>query len=357
MRSCLLSPFTFTWWLVTLPFRLLFAPFRWLFSQNKYNASDSFELVGSGDYAIPVVGESFYQKNLEAICGRRKANGEKRIVEARLIFDDLNPHDKNAIRIEIDGKQVGHLSREMAVQYRERVKKLKYMGATGVCSAVIRGGWRRTTKDGVDQGDYGVWLDIPEEQSLGKGRHLAKKGASSRRGYLGLAGLVVIGAIVGQFSNLNGTKSRVANTQLVQALVPATIEPKNTRSPLPTDMPISSRCLDVPAQLVHDIEEGLTEKGSVSLRVENAQAVKSTDHKNVYFIAVDIQGPGLDGATDIGVWASNALEPGKGMVLSVDAVAAEMSEWPKGENTKAGVTMADDGAREAVACLEAALAL
>jgi hypothetical protein len=142
-----------------------------------------------------------------------------------------------------------------------------------------------------------------------------------------------------------------ASIVIALLLTSACSEQANTAKP----SAVPSRCLAVPADLVHDIGEGLTEEGSLSLRVENAQAVKSTDYKNVYFIAVDIQGPGLEGTTDIGVWASNVLEPGKGMILSVDAVAAEMSKWPKGENTKAGVTMADDGAREAVACLEAEL--
>lgn len=134
----------------------------WLRPQKRYTSEDWFNLVGNGQYAIPIVGESFYQENLEAICGPRKARGEKRIVEARLIFDDDNPHDKNAIRVEIEGKHVGYLSREMAVQYRQQVKKLNYTGATGVCSAQIRGGWRRTTADGVDEGFYGVWLDMLE---------------------------------------------------------------------------------------------------------------------------------------------------------------------------------------------------
>lgn len=134
----------------------------WLRPQKRYTAADYFNLVGTGDYAIPIVGESYYQENLAAICGPRKAKGEKRTVEARLIFEDNNPKDKNAIRVEIEGKHVGYLSRELAVQYRRQVKKLNYMGATGVCSAQIRGGWRRTTDEGVDEGHYGVWLDIPE---------------------------------------------------------------------------------------------------------------------------------------------------------------------------------------------------
>lgn len=104
-------------------------------------------------FPMEVVGESYYQKNLEAICGKRTEEGEDRIVTAVLIPYDSNSHDPMAVRVEIQGKIVGHLSREMARKYRTLHSKVKVQ-----CQANIRGGWRRSHGD---IGHYGVRLDLP----------------------------------------------------------------------------------------------------------------------------------------------------------------------------------------------------
>lgn len=118
------------------------------------------DLPGSGTFSLPIVGESSYQDNLEAICGKRTKKGEDKIVKAVLILENTNPYDKNAVRIDIEGKPVGHLSREHATQYRKHLKKAGHPNITASCKAKIRGGWDRG--DG-DRGHYGVWLDLPME--------------------------------------------------------------------------------------------------------------------------------------------------------------------------------------------------
>lgn len=110
----------------------------------------------AGRFKQEIVGESHYQKELEKFCGKRTEEGENRIVEAHIIPDDKNPHDKLAVRIEIAGHTVGHLSHEDALAYRARLKREGRSG-TVTCQAKIRGGWKR--KSGI--GSYGVWLDIP----------------------------------------------------------------------------------------------------------------------------------------------------------------------------------------------------
>ncbi len=115
-------------------------------------------LPGPGTYRLPVVGESNYQNHLERICGKRKRDGEDRIIDAILVLEDTNPHDKNAVRIEIRGMTVGYLSRDHAMQYRKKLKRAGHPKIKGTCSANIRGGWDR---GGDDKGYYGVWLDIP----------------------------------------------------------------------------------------------------------------------------------------------------------------------------------------------------
>ena len=60
-------------------------------------------LRGSGAFALPIVGESYYQEALEAICGPRSDEGEDRRVEARLVLENDNPHDSMAVRVDIQG--------------------------------------------------------------------------------------------------------------------------------------------------------------------------------------------------------------------------------------------------------------
>lgn len=108
-----------------------------------------------------------------------------------------------------------------------------------------------------------------------------------------------------------------------------------------------ARCVDVPQKTMDAISEGLT--GGV--RITSAAAVKSDDYAEVYMIAGELDGPGLEGEGDVGVWASNSLEPGGGLTLAVDGVANEFSEWPDGRETDAQMSISDDGVSEARDCL------
>lgn len=118
-------------------------------------------LPGPRLYALDIVGESKYQKELEAICGSRKEDGEEKLVQATLILEDNNPYDNQAVRVDIKGKTVGYLSRENARKYRQELKKTGYPNITATCSAMIVGGWDRS---GGDRGHYGVKLDLPTDE-------------------------------------------------------------------------------------------------------------------------------------------------------------------------------------------------
>lgn len=108
-----------------------------------------------------------------------------------------------------------------------------------------------------------------------------------------------------------------------------------------------ARCVDVPRDAMDRISEGLT--GDV--RLTSAVAVRSGDYEEVYMIAGELDGPGLEGEGDVGVWASNSLEPGGGLTLAVDGVANEFSDWPDGGGTDAEMSVTDDGVSEARDCL------
>ena len=126
------------------------------------SSSTSILLEGNGGFAMAVVGESHYQSGLEAICGPRSADGEDRVVEARLFPEDDNAYDAQAVRVEIGSHTVGYLSRPAAREYRAYVRR--YPISTVRCRARIRGGWERAAKD---KGHYGVWLDLPEGIAVG----------------------------------------------------------------------------------------------------------------------------------------------------------------------------------------------
>jgi hypothetical protein len=117
-------------------------------------------LTGSGDFGLEVMSVAFYEDNLERICGPRTDQGENRIVPARLVLEDTNPKDPEAVRVEVNDLQVGYLNRSFAHQYRQQLKQTGHPRAIGVCSAKITGGWKR--KSGKRAGLYEVWLDIPE---------------------------------------------------------------------------------------------------------------------------------------------------------------------------------------------------
>lgn len=122
-------------------------------------AEEVVRIPGTGRFDCDVVGESHYQDNLKTIAGQHDDKGSKLETDARLILDDKNPHDSQAVRVEINGLVVGYLSRPMARAYRQGLREQKRPNVTATCTARIRGG-------GIKRGErlnYGVYLDIPVE--------------------------------------------------------------------------------------------------------------------------------------------------------------------------------------------------
>jgi hypothetical protein len=111
----------------------------------------------------------------------------------------------------------------------------------------------------------------------------------------------------------------------------------------------SVACLPVPPELVSSIDHGLTIQGGGTFR--NAKAVKSIDYETVYFISGDLQGAGLEGDADIATFARNGELDGSGMIIAVDEVANEFSDWGDGRTMKSPITMSDDGASQSQDCV------
>lgn len=70
---------------------------------------------GHGEYAQEVVGEASYQPALRAL----KASEEKPFHRARLVPEDNNPYDEQAVRVDIGGTTVGYLPRASARAWRK----------------------------------------------------------------------------------------------------------------------------------------------------------------------------------------------------------------------------------------------
>ncbi len=116
---------------------------------------------GDGGFDLEIVGESHYQKHLNKLCGGHTKEGSKKEVVAELHYEDKNPHDNKAIRVDVNGKTVGYLSREDARYYRKRIGKTGNEGIIISCNAKIFGG----KKLGVfKKTSFGVWLDLPFEE-------------------------------------------------------------------------------------------------------------------------------------------------------------------------------------------------
>lgn len=115
-------------------------------------------IKGREQFQINVAGESFYPDAFAALCGARTRDGIAFPARAQLMLDDDNVHDRNAVKVMIDGNQVGHLPREAAKAFRRTVRYgdlAKY--DVFECAALINGGWDR---GGGDAGNFGVRLDL-----------------------------------------------------------------------------------------------------------------------------------------------------------------------------------------------------
>lgn len=110
-----------------------------------------------GNYEFDVVGESYHQKTLAAMAGDHGAKSAAVYTTAHIVPDANNQYDDKAMRIDIAGHTVGHLSREDASSFRRRLDNKKLGITTTSCGALIVGGY--VDKAGKKM-SYGVRLDI-----------------------------------------------------------------------------------------------------------------------------------------------------------------------------------------------------
>jgi len=108
----------------------------------------------SGAFDVVVAGVSFYQEALEKICGNKRGEGVKLFAQANIVPYDDNPHDAHAVRVEIGGETVGHLSRKNAIIWRSKMISDNHSGVIKCPAQIVWDtGYNR-------EGSYGVWLDL-----------------------------------------------------------------------------------------------------------------------------------------------------------------------------------------------------
>lgn len=92
--------------------------------------------------AVRVAGTSYRQDALEVVAGGRNFAGtRRRLLTATLVREPDNPHDSNAVRIDVGGVHVGYLPRDGAPGFHAIIQRLTAAGLPSSCRASLTGGW------------------------------------------------------------------------------------------------------------------------------------------------------------------------------------------------------------------------
>ena len=116
----------------------------------------------------------------------------------------------------------------------------------------------------------------------------------------------------------------------------------------------TGECEQVPEATLTQISESLTVDGG-SIRA--AHQVRSKLYNNIYMVAAEIEGPGLDGPDDIGVWASGEIQGTDATLSWVNSEARDNSELLGGsQQGTTRFTPTAHGIRESIQCVKDELA-
>lgn len=107
-------------------------------------------------------------------------------------------------------------------------------------------------------------------------------------------------------------------------------------------------CLGVSTELGEAIAGGGTDGDLVWVK---GAAVKSPDHKEVYYIAGVVKDPAVDDEEVTAVWGTTSLEVGGGMIVSADNVSELMTNWPRSDERTGDIQFTDPGGQDAKKCL------
>jgi hypothetical protein len=121
-----------------------------------------------------VVGESNYLSHIKRVVGKaHRAEGAEHLHPALLVAEPDNPHDRNAVAVQIAGQTVGYLPREGAAGYSRVLQRLAAQGFVAEVQARIwasdfddyevdrRGNYVESTRFGA-----GIRVDLGEPHLL-----------------------------------------------------------------------------------------------------------------------------------------------------------------------------------------------
>lgn len=115
-------------------------------------------ITGPGCFDIEVLGERKYAENVAQICASSGDYDGDLIVSAHLSLDGMSPIDDMGIAVSVNDKLLGYLPNDTALEFRHAV----HVGGLEeykvfACQARIQGGKH------ADQGDYRIWIDLPQD--------------------------------------------------------------------------------------------------------------------------------------------------------------------------------------------------
>ena len=116
----------------------------------------------------------------------------------------------------------------------------------------------------------------------------------------------------------------------------------------------TGECEQVPEATLKQISDSLTVDGG---SIRSAYQVRSKLYNNIYMVAAEIEGPGLDGPDDIGVWASGEIQGTDATLSWVNSEARDNSELLGGsQQGTTRFTPTAHGIRESIQCVKDELA-
>lgn len=107
---------------------------------------------------------------------------------------------------------------------------------------------------------------------------------------------------------------------------------------------LSSDCIKVSEALAVVITGESGKK--ITFHHDTATAVLSSEHYNLYFIGIHTSPDGL------GIWATNHLTPGKGMIFALNKIARNTTVWPTPNRQTTGIGMKGPGIKELRQCMD-----
>lgn len=161
-----------------------------------------------------------------------------------------------------------------------------------------------------------------------------------------IGALIAVCCICGVILALMDEAGMLPEMPTQQSIAYSSPVPTITKIIVPTTV---SRCVPASAIQMDYVRTGIKDIQQ-SNDVLQGFAVRSNDFQQVWFIAAEITGPGIEPKQAIGLWAITGEPEEPGIILSVNGFAIEFSPYPDGATTDAQTSQFDDGAQEALKC-------